>query len=322
MDPLPAYNVALVGLGSIGISFAALHLRFGTGVVTVFDTRPDLKEHLESVLPGYLNSGDENDQLTAPTLERLQAEGRLVLGSSLAEVCAGADIIQEQGPENLDFKRDIWAKIEKVAKPTAHFWTSTSGIAASLQNQDMKDRTRLLVVHPFNPPHILPLIEIVPSTQTLPVEVEFARKYFQGLQSGHRPVVIHKEVPGFVGNRLAYTLFREASHLVRNGVVSVQDLDAIMEASLGPRFAVQGPFKAYHMGGGARGIRGFLGNLQDTIQVVWDSSEEVNFGSKDKWEEAVISQTEQAYGMPSPEQYTERDRQLRSVLKTQRDSNK
>lgn len=122
----PRYNVALVGLGSIGISFAALHLRFGSSTVTVFDTRSDLQEHMASVLPGYLGTDPQ-----APKLTDLLSQGRLVVCSSLEAACAGADIVQEQGPENLAFKRDAWSEIEKWAPVNAHFWSSTSGIRAS-----------------------------------------------------------------------------------------------------------------------------------------------------------------------------------------------
>ena len=97
-SPLPRYNVALVGLGSIGVSFAALHLRFGSGTVTVCDTRPDLHEHITSVLPGYLGTDAQ-----APKLAVLLSQGRLSICSSLEEACGSADIIQEQGPENLAF---------------------------------------------------------------------------------------------------------------------------------------------------------------------------------------------------------------------------
>lgn len=315
MSSPPSENVALIGLGSIGISFAALHLRFGDGVVTVFDTRPDLEQHLESVLPGYLGVD------SGVSLSDLRKRGRLIICSSLEEACARADIVQEQGPENLTFKRDMWTRIEECAPKGAHMWTSTSGIAASSQNISMKDRSRLLVIHPFNPPHIMPLIEIVPSPDTRPDEVAYARSYFRRLGSGHRPIIINKELPGFVGNRLAYVLFREAAFLVHEDVISVGDLDAVIEASLGPRFAVQGPFKAYHMGGGKAGIRGFLLNLSQTIQGVWNSYQNLEFGEgheNDSWEEKVIRQTENAYGMPTVDQLNERDEQLRAVLGSQR----
>ncbi|KAF3007141.1 hypothetical protein E8E15_001685 [Penicillium rubens] len=312
----PKYNVALIGLGTIGISFAALHLRYGTGTVKVFDPRPDLQLFAESSLPDYLDPSPG-----APKLADLQAQGRFVICRSLQEACANADVIQEQGPEKLEFKRNIWQTIEQHAPEKAHLWSSTSGLPASSQNQSMQDQSRLLVVHPFNPPHIMPLIEVVPSTTTAPEEVSFATSYFQQLNSRHRPVVIKKELPGFVGNRLAYILFKEAAFLVKEDIVSVEDLDAIMETSLGPRFAVQGPFKAYHLGGGAAGIRGFLSNLGSTIQNVWDSYEDFKLGTGEdasSWEEKIIKQTEDAYGVPDQAQFTMRDTQLRSVLKTQK----
>ncbi|KAF4776505.1 3-hydroxyacyl-CoA dehydrogenase [Colletotrichum scovillei] len=319
-------RVALIGLGAIGISFAALHLRHTKSAVRVFDTRPDLEQHLSTVLPGYIDSDD-----ASLGISRLRESGRLVICTTLEEACDGATIVQEQGPENPDFKRSVWPKIESFAPAGAHFWSSTSGIAASVQSRDMVDATRLLVVHPFNPPHIMPLIEIVPSPITNRDEVEFAKKFFTELGSGHRPVVIKKEVPGFVGNRLAFSLLREACSLVDQGVVSTEDVDTIMEASLGPRWAVQGIFKSYNMGGGVAGIEAFLNNLSGTVQEVWDSSEPVNFQKKatnesegigksdgPTWDAKVVQQTVDAYGLPTPELFQERDAALRKVLDVQR----
>ncbi|KAK2027489.1 3-hydroxyacyl-CoA dehydrogenase [Colletotrichum zoysiae] len=323
MSERPTEHVALVGLGAIGISFAALYLRYTEGSVSVYDTRADLETHISSVLPGYVNSDD-----SSLGISHLRESGRLRICSSLEEACRSATIVQEQGPENLDFKRSIWPRIESSSPTNAHFWSSTSGIAASLQNQDMIDKTRLLVVHPFNPPHILPLLEIVPSPTTNPEEVDFAQRFFARLGSGHRPVVIRKELPGFVGNRLAFALLREACSLVRQDVVSARDLDTIMEASLGPRWAVQGVFKSYNQGGGVGGIEAFLNNLSGTIQSIWDSSEPVSFADRSKessqrdndggWEKKVVEQTIDAYGVPTPEQFQERDIKLRKVLEAQR----
>lgn len=320
-------HFALIGLGAIGISFAALYLRYTKAPVSVYDTRPDLEEHILSILPGYIDSDD-------PLLgvQKLRDSGRLRVCSSIEEVCRDATVVQEQGPEKLEFKRSIWPKIEKSAHPHAHFWSSTSGIAASLQNQDMADKTRLLVVHPFNPPHILPLIEIVPSKDTSQDGITFVKDFFDNLGSGHRPVVIHKEVPGFVGNRLAFTLLREACSLVDQGVVSAEDLDVIVEASVGPRWAVQGPFKSYNMGGGTAGLKAFLQNLSGSIQTVWDTSVPVDFAgsgsqesnqfkgnSETSWKEKVIEQTQEAYGLPTPAQFQLRDAKLKKVLEIQKE---
>ncbi|KAK1713825.1 hypothetical protein CaCOL14_001413 [Colletotrichum acutatum] len=319
-------RVALVGLGAIGISFAALYLRHTKSTVRVFDTRPDLEQHVSTVLPGYIDSDD-----ASLGISRLRESGRLVICTTLEEACGRATIVQEQGPENPDFKRSVWPKIESFAPAGAHFWSSTSGIAASVQSRDMVDTTRLLVVHPFNPPHIMPLIEIVPSPTTNADEVEFAKMFFAGLESGHRPVVIKKEVPGFVGNRLAFSLLREACSLVDQGVVSTEDVDTIMEASIGPRWAVQGIFKSYNMGGGVAGIQAFLINLSGTVQEVWDGSQPINFqkkatnelegtGTSDgpTWDAKVVQQTVDAYGLPNPEQFRERDAALRKILDVQR----
>ncbi|KAK1997384.1 3-hydroxyacyl-CoA dehydrogenase [Colletotrichum falcatum] len=323
MPESPTEHVALIGLGAIGVSFAALYIRYTKGNISVYDTRPDLETHISSVLPGYINSSHSSLEIS-----HLRESGRLKICSSLEEACHGATVVQEQGPEDLSFKRSIWPKIEGASPVNAHFWSSTSGIAASLQNQDMIDKTRLLVVHPFNPPHILPLLEIVPSPTTDPKEVDYAKRFFAELGSGHRPVVIRKELPGFVGNRLAFALLREACSLVQQDVVSARDLDTIMEASLGPRWAVQGVFKSYNQGGGVAGIEAFLNNLSGTIQNIWDSSEPVRFAHSNKesprkdgdadWEKKIVEQTIEAYGLPTAEQLQERDIKLRKVLGAQK----
>ncbi|KFY04982.1 hypothetical protein O988_00355, partial [Pseudogymnoascus sp. VKM F-3808] len=238
-SPDAQHNITLIGLGTIGLSFAALHLKYSNAVVSVHDTRPDLEEYINSVLPGYMDSSD-----AALSLAQLRLTGRLKICSSLEEACQHATIVQEQGPENLTFKRALWPHVEKLVPASTHLWSSTSGIPASHQVADMQDHTRLLVVHPFNPPHIMPLIELVPSPTTQPAEVAFARSYFSAMPSGHQPIVLNKEIPGFVGNRLAFALLREACYLVDQDVISAPDLDRLVESSIGPRWAVQGPFRS------------------------------------------------------------------------------
>lgn len=308
----PPPKVALIGLGSIGISFAALYIQYTESTIAVYDPRPDLAVHLESLLPVYLG-GDK----TTASVADLLASGRLRIASSIEEACANAHIVQEQGPENLPFKLRTLADIEASAPATAHLWSSTSGIPVSAQAANMADRTRLLVVHPFNPPHILPLIEISPGPETAPGQVEFARAFFAGLGSGHRPVVVKKEVPGFVGNRLAFALLREACHLVNQGVVDVQDIDTVVESSLGPRWAVQGPFKSYAMGGGVGGLGAFLQNLSGSIQQIWDDQGRPDIlerGRPAAWMGNVVAATNSAYGLPTPADIEGRDEALRRVI--------
>jgi 3-hydroxyacyl-CoA dehydrogenase len=317
-ETTPQQQITLVGVGVIGISFAALHLKHSNAVVKIYDTRHDLSQHIQSVLPGYLSSNDP-----ALSLPHLLSTHRLRICSSLSEACQNATIIQEQGPERLEFKRSIWSQICSLVPESTHLWSSTSGISASLQGQHLSEsfKSRLLVVHPFNPPHIMPLLEIVPSPSTHPDRIAYAKSYFTSLQSGHRPVVVNKELPGFVGNRLAFVLFREACYLVGEGVVSVKDLDIIIEASLGPRWAVNGPFRSYNAAGTGGGLEAFLENLKKTMQEVWDGSGKIDIDGDGegvaRWKEEVVSQSREAYGVSGPEQFKIRDTALREVLKVQ-----
>lgn len=318
-------RVTLIGLGTIGMSMAGLHLSRAQTTVDVFDTRPDFEDYLFNTLPNFLPqspaSNDTNAEAGASPLsvQSLISSGRLILHKNLETACASATIVQEQGPENLPFKRSIWAKIESIAPSTAHFWTSTSGIAASDQQHDMQDKSRLLVVHPFNPPHIMPLLEIVPSPSTAPERVEFAREYFSVPGSRHRPVVIRKEIPGFVGNRLAFALLREACYLVQEDVVNAKDLDTILMASLGPRWAGNGVFESYQQGGGEGGIEAFLQKLGGTMQQVWDGLGQVNVQGEEgtAWKDKVISQTNEAYGSFSAAQMREKEERLREFVSVQ-----
>lgn len=341
-DALPHANehIALIGLGAIGISFLALHLTYTSAVVSVYDPRPDLREHVAKILPLYLP-----ESLSVDSLEK---DGRLTFATTLADAVRDATVVQEQGPENLSFKQATWAQVVRHVAPSTHLWSSTSGIPASQQlealsssssdnsssnaaltaSQVQSAKERLLIVHPFNPPHLMPLIEIVPAPSTVAAETAFAQAYFSALSSIHRPITLQKEVAGFVGNRLAFVLFREACALVRDGVCSAEDLDEIVRASLGPRWAVAGPFKMYAFGGGARGMRGFLDNIGDSIHAVWsdvDSTPGLKMRSAstgpqedtEAWKDEIVRQTDTAYGVLGPEEIRHRDRGLTAVVRVQ-----
>jgi 3-hydroxyacyl-CoA dehydrogenase len=296
-------NITIIGSGTIGLSFAALHLtKNSTCRVTVFDTRPDLREYVRSHLPGYLLDVDQEDCMS-----------RLTFADKLEDAATNATIVQEQGPEKQEFKISIWPQIERYAPAQALFWSSTSGIPASIQSQDMRDKTRLIVVHPFNPPHIMPLLEVVPSPQTNKNVVDRTLEYWRGL--GRTPVVVKKECTGFVANRLSFALYREACSLVANGVVDVEDLDDIVTASMGPRWAVAGPFKAYHAGGGEGGLTSFMEKIGGTVQQSWEASEkdvkEAEIVVGGPWQADVCRQADEAYGVVDT---TERDTKTKKVL--------
>ncbi|CEI62610.1 hypothetical protein FVEN_g5142 [Fusarium venenatum] len=322
-------TIALIGLGTIGLSFAALHLRYSNANLRLYDVRNDLQQHIENLLPVYLESTKKEGSSTELSVKQLLSDSRIVICSSLEEACSNATIVQEQGPDNVDFKKSTWAQVIEFAPSIAHLWSSTSGIQASKQVEDLEDKSRLLVVHPFNPPHIMPLIEVVPSPHTAPERTQFAIDYFKNLGSGHRPVRINKETQGFVGNRLAFALFREACHLVSNDVVSVQDLDTIVEASIAPRWAVAGPFNTYNSAGGTGGIAAFLHNLADTMEACWDDGGKISLkgtsvtkssndgdGNED-WTDKISKETEEVYGRPTAESLARRDRNLQNIITAQ-----
>lgn len=296
-------KVAIIGAGTIGLSFAALHLIKNPNCeVTIYDTRPDLTQYMITQLPGYLIDTDVEE-----------CKGRLRAAKTLEDAVQDANIVQEQGPENADFKRSTWAKIEQHAPKDALFWSSTSGIPASEQSKDMTDHSRLVVVHPYNPPHIMPLLEVVPSPATSQEVIDRTLEYWRSL--GRVPVLIRMECTGFVANRLAFALFREACSLVAQGVVGVEDLDSVVQASMGPRWTVAGPFKSYHAGGGEGGLESFMSKIGGTVQECWSASDQdVEAGSievGEAWQEDVCRQTDDAYGVVDT---AERDRKTKAVL--------
>lgn len=160
----------------------------------------------------------------------------------------------------------------------------------------------------------MPLIEIVPSPRT-PRDLISAAENFWKEEIGMKTVVVKKEVPGFVANRLAFALLREACSLVASGVVSVEEVDDVVTGSMGPRWAVSGPFKAYHAGGGEGGLKGFMEKIGGTVQSCWEAGEEdVRKGNVvvgGAWQEGVCKQAEEAYGRVDT---GERDRKTRKVL--------
>nr|POE51163.1 l-carnitine dehydrogenase [Quercus suber] len=298
-----ATKIGIVGSGTIGLSFAALHLMKNPScTISIYDTRPDLQSYVKEHLPKYLVDYDQTDAFL-----------RLSFASQLYDAVHDASIVQEQGPENADFKIGIWAEIEKLAPRNALLWSSTSGIPASVQSRDMQDKSRLIVVHPFNPPHIMPLVEVVPSPQTAADVVERTLEFWRAL--GRTPVLVKKECTGFVANRLSFALFREACSLVAQDVVSVEDLDAIVTASMGPRWTVAGPFKAYHAGGGEGGLTSFMEKIGGSVQNCWDASEKDLRNEKivvgGDWQKEVCRQANESYGVINT---AERDAKTKKVL--------
>lgn len=318
-------NITLIGAGTIGLSFAALHLdhAFKPGSnplhLTIYDTRPDIESHVTQTLPTYIPfSFKKLPSPNPPTYSvhlndhNASPYNTITFTTDLPSAVSSASIVQEQGPESPSFKTALWPQIESHCPPSTLLWSSTSGIPASTQSANMRDPSRLLVVHPYNPPHIMPLLEIVPSPTTDPSVIDRTLSFWKKYKD-RTPIVVKKETTGFIANRLAFALLREAIHLVNEGVASVQDIDDLMTSSMGPRWAVAGIFKSYHAGGGEGGLEGFFKNIGGTVQGCWEDGGRVNVG--EGWEKEVFRQAREGYGEVD---LRERDGLTRRVLEAVR----
>jgi ketoreductase RED1 len=297
-------SVAVIGAGTIGLSWATLFAAHGLRV-RITDPRPDVAQVLDDAvrqfaraLPGGPREPDELLTLieVAPDLEA---------------AVTGADVIQENGPERIDVKRELFTRVERSAPAEALILSSTSGLMPSDLARDMTTAGRLLVGHPFNPPHVLPLVEIVPGERTERWAVDAAIGFYRGL--GKVPVELHREVGGFVANRLQSAIFKECVHLVLEGVASTEEVDTVVTQSIGLRWSTQGPFESMHLGGGPGGLRHLFEHLGPGMARRWKSLGQPELTPETI--ETISTQVEERFRDRSYEDMTQtRDRTQLAVL--------
>ncbi|MDQ2089790.1 3-hydroxyacyl-CoA dehydrogenase NAD-binding domain-containing protein [Marimonas arenosa] len=254
-------TVAIIGAGLIGQSWAALFLAHGLRV-QVQDTDPTREAGLhEAVRRAW------PDLCAVGVAEGEPPTARLSFTTSVAEACTGADFVQECGPDRIDVKRLIVAEIEATSGKDVVIASSTSSLLASEIQHGARHPGRIVVAHPFNPPHLVPLVELVPGRQTAPQAMATARAFYDSI--GREVVELKRDVVGHVANRLSSALFREAVHLVAEGIASVEDVDRAVRHGPGLRWALMGPYLTYHMGGGAGGFRHYMDHLGPTQAARW-----------------------------------------------------
>ena len=237
---------------------------------------------------------------------------KLSFEADLERSVAGADLVQENGPERIEFKQDLWGRIGKVVGEHALMLSSSSAKTATEQALKMSRPERLLVGHPFNPPHLIPLVEVVPGEKTSPEAVDDAVAFYAAL--GKVPRVVRKEMPGFVANRLQRAIFRECCYLVIQGVVKADELDDIVTSSIGLRWAADGPFRSFHLGGGAGGFKSFFKQFGPGLNEAWKNMAPVNLdeAAQDK----IIAQAEASFAAQPPEQLEgERDAKQLAIIR-------
>jgi len=219
----------------------------------------------------------------------------------------GVKFVQESGPEKLSLKRELARRISASLAPAAIVASSTSTLKASDMQQGMAFADRLLVGHPFNPPHILPLVEVVGGAGTAEWAVEAAMQFYRSI--GKAPIRLHIERPGHLANRLQAALWREAVDAVASGQASVADVDAAVTLALGPRWALTGPFATFALGGGEGGLAHFLDHLGRPFEELWDDARRPEM--TDELRDRLV-----AASGKTPARFTlsERDRRLRQLL--------
>lgn len=252
----PIRRVAIVGTGVIGASWAAQYLARGLDVIAT-DPAPSAEANLRK----YVD--DAWPQLRAIGLSPGASKDRLSFTADMKEALAKADFVQENGPERPDFKMKLFADMDAATPADSIIASSSSGIIPSVMQSQSKHPERVLVGHPFNPPHIIPLVEVVGGTKTSPEAIQRAMAFYRSI--GKKPVHLHKELPGHVGNRLQSALYREVMYLIEQGVLSVADADDAVSWGPGLRWGVMGPSLQWHLGGGAGGIQHFMDHLMDPM---------------------------------------------------------
>jgi len=295
-------TAVVIGAGTIGLSWTALFAAYGM-TVRVSDPRPDLADALAEALAEF------GPQLAAVGLNVDGLADRVHVAGDLSDAVRDADVVQENGPESVEFKKDLFARLVRDAPKHALLASSSSALPATTFTEGIEDAGRILIGHPFNPPHLMPLVEIVPGERTTEDAVSAAVDFYTFL--GRTPVVVRKEMPGFVGNRLQNAINREASYLVQQGVVTPEDVDKVVTNSLGIRYATIGPFLSGHLGGGPGGYR----HLADHIGKEMDKMQLGEVTQDPKVRERLIEAVEKTYGADSyAELAAERDRKQLAVL--------
>lgn len=300
-------NVAIVGTGVIGASWAALYLARGLDVVAT-DPAPNAEANLRK----YIDNAWKDLEVIG--LSSGASRDRLKFTLDMKKALADADLVQENGPERKEFKIQLYADMDAATRPDAIIASSSSGLTMSVMQSNCKHPERCVIGHPFNPPHVIPLVEVVAGAKTSPETVERVIEFYSSI--GKKPIHVRKEVVGHVANRLQAALYREIVYLIEQGVLDVADSDAAVCWGPGLRWGVMGPGLLFHLGGGAGGIQHFMEHLSGPMASWWkDLGTITDFTPEVK--QTIIDGVQQEAGKRSIEELgRERDAMLLDLLAT------
>lgn len=305
-DPTAIERVAIIGAGTIGASWAAHFLAQGL----------DVRAH-DPMSGGEANIRAYVDRAW-PALERLGLgpgadRSRLTWSDSVAGALEGAEFVQESAPERMAVKRELYAIFDASLPPDAVMSTSTSGLLMSELQAGRKGAERYVLGHPFNPPHLIPLVEVLGGNDTAPEVVDWTLTFYNHF--GKKAIRLNKEVPGHLANRMQAAVWREAIDAVASGLASVEDVDAAIAYGPGLRWALMGPHQIFSLAGGPGGMRGFLDHFGPPMQSWWDDMRDVELTDEVK-AKLIDGVEEEAHGRDVQTIAAERDRLLIDLLET------
>jgi carnitine 3-dehydrogenase len=292
-------RVAVVGCGLMGASWASLFLAHGIDV-QAHDPASNSEDRLRHFVGHALAQLRELAQT---------GQGQLRFTPDLSQALENVDFVQENAPEKEELKRQLLAQMDGLLPKPVIVASSTSALERSKIVADCTHPSRFIIAHPFNPPHLVPLVEIVGENEEV---VSRARAFYEAL--GQKPVVLKREMPGHIANRLSSALYREAVYLVAEGVASVADIDAAVCNGPGLRWAIMGPHMTYHLGGGQGGIEHYLKHLGPSQERRWASLGNPTLGP-DVQRKIVEGVVEEAEGRSITDLEQERDRLLIGILR-------
>jgi 3-hydroxyacyl-CoA dehydrogenase len=254
-------RIAIIGTGVIGASWTALYLAKGLQVVAT-----DIAPNAEAALRKFVDTA-------WPALKRLglspgASQSNLKFTAAMEQAVGGVDLVQENGPERIDFKRKLYGQLDELLAPEVIIASSSSGLTMSeIQSGAKLHPERCVIAHPFNPPHLIPLVEIVGGAKTSKATIQRAAEFYTSI--GQRTVRLNKEMPGHVANRLQAALAREVYYLVAEGVVSAADVDTALSWGPGMRWGIMGNMMLNHLGGGQGGIEHFFQQFSGPMTAWW-----------------------------------------------------
>lgn len=253
-------NVALVGTGVIGAGWAARNLAYGLNV-TAYDPAAGAYEKLLEFIKGA------EPALQKQGFDMSDWHTRLTFHTDLKQALDQADLVQENAPEREDIKADLLQQIDAVCAPDILIASSSSGLLPSKLQSNCNYPDRILIAHPFNPVYLLPLVELVPGAKTSNAAIAAAKQYYENI--GMRPLVVRKEIEGYIADRLMEALWREALHIVNDDVATTEEVDAAIVYGAGLRWALMGTFLTFHLAGGKAGMRHMLEQFGPALELPW-----------------------------------------------------